>query len=126
MPLDEAAAALALAAPVKGRLVWREAGGVRILDDTYNANPVSVRAALDALREAPGGGRRWVILGDMLELGTHTEAAHREVGGLGGRAARRRAGRRGLRDARDGGGRAGGRLSRRGHLRQRPRARRRT
>jgi UDP-N-acetylmuramoyl-tripeptide--D-alanyl-D-alanine ligase len=80
VPLDEAAAALALATPVKGRLVWREAGGVRILDDTYNANPVSVRAALDALREAPGGGRRWVILGDMLELGAHTEVAHREVG----------------------------------------------
>jgi UDP-N-acetylmuramoyl-tripeptide--D-alanyl-D-alanine ligase len=80
VPLDEAAAALGLAVPVKGRLVWREAGGVRILDDTYNANPVSVRAALDALREAPGAGRRWVILGDMLELGTLTDAAHREVG----------------------------------------------
>jgi UDP-N-acetylmuramoyl-tripeptide--D-alanyl-D-alanine ligase len=80
VPLDEAAAALALAAPVKGRLVWREAGGVRVLDDTYNANPVSVRAALDAFREAPGGGRRWVILGDMLELGSLTDAAHREVG----------------------------------------------
>ena len=80
VPLDEAAAALALAMPVKGRLVWREAGGVRILDDTYNANPVSVRAALDAFREAAGGGRRWVILGDMLELGSLTETAHREVG----------------------------------------------
>jgi UDP-N-acetylmuramoyl-tripeptide--D-alanyl-D-alanine ligase len=80
VPLDEAAAALALAVPVKGRLVWREAGGVRILDDTYNANPPSVRAALDALREAPGGGRRWVIFGDMLELGSLTETAHREVG----------------------------------------------
>jgi UDP-N-acetylmuramoyl-tripeptide--D-alanyl-D-alanine ligase len=81
VPLDEAAAALALAGAVKGRLVWREAGGVRILDDTYNANPVSVRAALDTLREAPGGGRRWAILGDMLELGAQSEAAHREVGG---------------------------------------------
>jgi UDP-N-acetylmuramoyl-tripeptide--D-alanyl-D-alanine ligase len=80
VPLDEAAAALALATPVKGRLVWREVGGVRVLDDTYNANPVSVRAALDALREDPGGGRRWVILGDMLELGALTESAHREVG----------------------------------------------
>jgi UDP-N-acetylmuramoyl-tripeptide--D-alanyl-D-alanine ligase len=80
VPLDEAAAALALAAPVKGRLVWREAGGVRVLDDTYNANPMSVRAALDALREDPGGGRRWVIFGDMLELGALTETAHREVG----------------------------------------------
>jgi UDP-N-acetylmuramoyl-tripeptide--D-alanyl-D-alanine ligase len=80
VPLDEAAAALALAAPLKGRLVWREVGGVRVLDDTYNANPVSVRAALDAFREAPGGGRRWVILGDMLELGSLTDAAHQEVG----------------------------------------------
>ena len=33
-----------------------------------------------SFREAPGGGRRWVILGDMLELGTLTETAHREVG----------------------------------------------
>jgi UDP-N-acetylmuramoyl-tripeptide--D-alanyl-D-alanine ligase len=80
VPLDETSAALALATPVKGRLVWRDAGGVRILDDTYNANPVSVRAAFDALREAPGGGRCWLILGDMLELGAHTETAHREVG----------------------------------------------
>jgi len=80
IPLDEAAAALALATPVKGRLVWREAGGVRILDDTYNANPSSVRAALDALREGTGSGRRWVILGDMLELGAQTESAHRDVG----------------------------------------------
>ena len=118
VPLDEAAAALALAVPVKGRLVWREAGGVRILDDTYNANPVSVRAALDALREAPGGGRRWVILGDMLELGTQTRGGPPRGRGMGGRAPRRRAGRGGLRDAPDGGGRAGGRLPRRRHLRQ--------
>src|SRR5262249_26749252 len=80
VPLDEAAAALALATPVKGRLGWRGAGGGRILDDPYNANPPSVRAALDALREMSGGGRRWVIFGDMLELGTLTESAHREVG----------------------------------------------
>lgn len=80
VPLDEAAAALALAAPVKGRLVWREAAGVRILDDTYNANPASLRAALDVLRAGPAASRRWVILGDMLELGAHTEAAHRDAG----------------------------------------------
>jgi UDP-N-acetylmuramoyl-tripeptide--D-alanyl-D-alanine ligase len=79
--LDEAAAALALAGPVKARLVWREAGGVRVLDDTYNANPASMRAALDTLRDAPGPGRRFAILGDMLELGAHSEAAHRELGG---------------------------------------------
>ena len=71
---------------MKGRLVWREAGGVRVLDDTYNANPASVRAALDALREAPGGGRRWAILGDMLELGAHHRSGpprSRDVGGRG-------------------------------------------
>ena len=123
VPLDEAAAALALAAPVKGRLVWREAGGVRILDDTYNANPVSVRAALDALREAPGAGRRWAILGDMLELGGADRGGAPRGRGAGwpalpvaGLAAVGPAMRA------DGGGRARGRLPGGGHLRQ-PRGR---
>jgi UDP-N-acetylmuramoyl-tripeptide--D-alanyl-D-alanine ligase len=47
--LDEIVAGLATARPVAGRCVWRIAGGVRILDDTYNANPVSVGAALDTV-----------------------------------------------------------------------------
>src|SRR5207244_10734079 len=58
-PLDEIARGLAEARPVAGRCVWRDAGGVRILDDTYNANPVSVRAALEtvaARRGADGAG----------------------------------------------------------------------
>jgi UDP-N-acetylmuramoyl-tripeptide--D-alanyl-D-alanine ligase len=85
VPLAEAAAALGDASPIKGRLVWRGAGGVRILDDTYNANPASLRVALDVLRDArtvlpPGGGRAWVVLGDMLELGAASDAAHREAG----------------------------------------------
>lgn len=79
VPLPEAAEALARATPLKGRLAWREAGGTRILDDTYNANPASLRAALDALGAA-GGGRAWVVFGDMLELGAASEAAHREAG----------------------------------------------
>jgi UDP-N-acetylmuramoyl-tripeptide--D-alanyl-D-alanine ligase len=81
--LAEAALALAEATPVKGRLVWREAGGIRILDDTYNANPPSLHAALDVLRQAAdaaGRGRTWVIFGDMLELGTLAEAAHTDAG----------------------------------------------
>ena len=62
-----------------------------ILDDTYNANPVSVRAALDDARaQAPGGAGALVVLGDMLELGDISEAAHREVGRHGRRAARPR------------------------------------
>ena len=52
--------------------------GALILDDTYNAAPLSMRAALDLLSEMPG--RRIAVLGDMLELGSEEEAAHREVG----------------------------------------------
>jgi UDP-N-acetylmuramoyl-tripeptide--D-alanyl-D-alanine ligase len=80
VPLAVAVEGLGRAAPVKGRLVWREAGGVRILDDTYNANPVSLRAALDALRDAGGPGGLWVVFGDMLELGPGSEPAHAEAG----------------------------------------------
>jgi len=85
IPLAEAAAALEAAPPIKGRLVWRDAAGVRVLDDTYNANPSSLRAALDVLRgagtDAAGdAGRAWVVLGDMLELGPATDAAHHEAG----------------------------------------------
>jgi UDP-N-acetylmuramoyl-tripeptide--D-alanyl-D-alanine ligase len=85
IPLTDAAAALAGALPVKGRLVWHQTGGVRILDDTYNANPPSLRAALDVLREAgatpdAADGRAFVILGDMRELGGLAEPAHRDAG----------------------------------------------
>lgn len=52
--------------------------GATILDDVYNAAPLSMRAALDLLAGMPG--RRIAVLGDMLELGTEEEAAHREVG----------------------------------------------
>jgi UDP-N-acetylmuramoyl-tripeptide--D-alanyl-D-alanine ligase len=80
--LDEIARGLAGARPVAGRCVWRDAGDVRILDDTYNANPVSLQAALGtvAAPRAAGGGRLVVVLGDMLELGAITEDAHREAG----------------------------------------------
>lgn len=57
-------------------------GGVLILDDSYNASPVSVRAALQdvAERAADRGGRSVAVLGDMLELGAESERYHREVG----------------------------------------------
>jgi UDP-N-acetylmuramoyl-tripeptide--D-alanyl-D-alanine ligase len=64
--------------------VWRAAGEVRILDDTYNANPVSVRAALATAAAAraadPATPRLVVVLADMLELGAITADAHREIG----------------------------------------------
>jgi UDP-N-acetylmuramoyl-tripeptide--D-alanyl-D-alanine ligase len=80
LPPDEIARGLEAARPVKGRCVWKRAGSVRILDDTYNANPTSLRAALDTLLATREAGRRVVVLGDMLELGDLAEAAHREAG----------------------------------------------
>ena len=70
---------LEAARPAKGRCIWRTAGRLRILDDTYNANPSSVAAALQTLA-ASGPSRRVVVLGDMLELGELTHAAHRDMG----------------------------------------------
>ena len=80
VPLEAIARGLAEAQPVAGRCVWRAAGQVRILDDTYNANPVSLRAALETVAARRGTGRLVVVLGDMLELGAITEEAHRDAG----------------------------------------------
>jgi UDP-N-acetylmuramoyl-tripeptide--D-alanyl-D-alanine ligase len=82
LPLEDIARGLAAARPVGGRGVWKRAGEVMILDDTYNASPASVRAALDTLSARRSGRRAVVVLGDMLELGALSDAAHREVGRL--------------------------------------------
>jgi UDP-N-acetylmuramoyl-tripeptide--D-alanyl-D-alanine ligase len=66
--------------PAKMRLQSWELNGVRVLDDAYNANADSVLAALQTLQELPCKGRRVAVLGDMAELGAHSEAAHEEVG----------------------------------------------
>jgi UDP-N-acetylmuramoyl-tripeptide--D-alanyl-D-alanine ligase len=62
--------------------VHESASGATIVDDTYNASPVSVEAALDFLAETPvpAGRRRIAVLGDMLELGPDEERLHRQVG----------------------------------------------
>lgn len=80
LELEAIADGLARARALKGRCVWRQAGDVRILDDTYNANPDSVRAALAVVSAHRGGRRAVIVLGDMLELGVAGEEAHREVG----------------------------------------------
>ena len=64
----------------KMRLNFWEANGVRVLDDCYNANADSTVAALETLCGLPLQGRRVAVLGDMAELGAHTEAAHAEIG----------------------------------------------
>jgi UDP-N-acetylmuramoyl-tripeptide--D-alanyl-D-alanine ligase len=54
--------------------------GVAIVNDAYNANPLSVRAALSAFARESGEGRKWLVLGDMLELGDAEDDEHRKIG----------------------------------------------
>lgn len=67
--------------PVGGRTNIIEHQDLTIIDDCYNANPVSMRSAIDVLAYALG--RKIAILGDMFELGEHAEDMHREVGRYG-------------------------------------------
>lgn len=83
VPLDAIADALGRFVPVKGRLQARvlprgPLSGAMLVDDTYNANPDSVRAAIDVL--ASLAGPRVLVLGDMGEVGSQGDAFHREVG----------------------------------------------
>ncbi len=55
-------------------------GGIRIINDCYNANPASMKAAIDLLLALGAGARSVAVLGDMLELGPSAPALHREVG----------------------------------------------
>jgi UDP-N-acetylmuramoyl-tripeptide--D-alanyl-D-alanine ligase len=76
--VEEATAALS-GAQVTPRLQAKvAASGATILDDTYNAGPASMMAALDVLQEMTG--KRYALLGDMLELGSEETAGHRDVG----------------------------------------------
>jgi UDP-N-acetylmuramoyl-tripeptide--D-alanyl-D-alanine ligase len=81
--LDEVERALAAGSKASHRMQLLEsASGATVVDDTYNASPVSVAAALDFLSETPipPGRHRYAILGDMLELGPDEERLHREIG----------------------------------------------
>jgi len=67
--------------PAPGRLeIKKLAGPVYVLDDTYNANPASTRAALEVLAGLKGRGRALAVLGDMLELGRNSRSRHEDLG----------------------------------------------
>jgi UDP-N-acetylmuramoyl-tripeptide--D-alanyl-D-alanine ligase len=77
--LEQIAAGLAAVRAVPGRLQFRRAAsGAWLIDDSYNANPSSVRAAIEVLSEL--AGRKWLVLGDMAELGEFAPAAHSDIG----------------------------------------------
>ena len=77
--LEQVEAALAHFDGVGGRLRIRHGlAGARVIDDSYNANPASLKAAIDVL--ASFTGRRFIALGDMSELGDESEALHRAAG----------------------------------------------
>ena len=77
--LENIASGLADFRPVAGRLQLKAgARGSWIIDDTYNANPSSVRAGLEVLRALPG--EAWLVLGDMAELGEHAQDSHAHMG----------------------------------------------
>jgi UDP-N-acetylmuramoyl-tripeptide--D-alanyl-D-alanine ligase len=77
--LSHIVAGLAAVRAVPGRLQFKRAhGGAWLIDDSYNANPSSVRAAIEVLAQL--GGRKWLVLGDMAELGDFAQASHAEIG----------------------------------------------
>ena len=77
--LEQIVAGLGAMRAVAGRLQFKKAlSGAWIIDDSYNANPSSMRAGIETLAELDGA--KWLVIGDMAELGEHASAAHEEIG----------------------------------------------
>jgi UDP-N-acetylmuramoyl-tripeptide--D-alanyl-D-alanine ligase len=84
MNAEEIAAGLNAAILTSGRLRRYVSQGITVIDDTYNANPDSVEAAIETLADIPvnNGARRVCVLGMMAELGSHADAEHLRIGKL--------------------------------------------
>jgi UDP-N-acetylmuramoyl-tripeptide--D-alanyl-D-alanine ligase len=82
IPDDAIVESLANAHTPDMRLQLSKVNGVTVLNDAYNANPNSTRAAIETLVALPARGRRVAVLGDMLELGKQSDAYHKETGVL--------------------------------------------
>jgi UDP-N-acetylmuramoyl-tripeptide--D-alanyl-D-alanine ligase len=80
VPLGKMAAALRRFEAPSSRMKRSDLGGVTLIDDAYNANPASVLSAMQAFREMRSFGRKILVLGDMMELGTRSLDFHRIIG----------------------------------------------
>ncbi len=86
MTHDEIAAALADVEPPPMRMALRKIGTITVINDAYNANPASMRAAFDTLDQMETAGRKVLVLGDMRELGAAAPKFHQTVGRDAGRS----------------------------------------
>ncbi|MRR11088.1 UDP-N-acetylmuramoyl-tripeptide--D-alanyl-D-alanine ligase, partial [bacterium] len=81
VPVRDVVAGLEQAIPGDMRMQsFLTASGVHVINDAYNANPTSMRAAIETLADMTTGHRRIAVLGDMAELGSLTELAHFRIG----------------------------------------------
>ena len=85
MPVADIRGGVEAFRPSGMRQTMRDIGGIRVIEDCYNANADSMEAALAVLAASDMGGRKIAVLGDMLELGEFTRAEHRRVGNCAAR-----------------------------------------